>query len=443
MPRHPAAHEISIALASDASLFYIALQSKSVLYLSKGKNMNRKVFTRSAVLILALSLAILGQPRISHAAAGTVGAGVPPFHVRPGYRVTLATKGLRNARFLCFGPHGTLFVSEPATGQIVALRNPDAHGYFQSRDTFVSGYRTVQGMVYRKGWLWFTVSGGIYRAKDDGKPGKATQIVKVLEGLPHGGGHWWRSLCIRHGHFYTSIGDSSNFSDQIKTDRCKIWEYNLDGTGRSLFCSGLRNTEKLLFRPGTDQLWGCDEGSDQIGVPLGETWQLHAITNHNPPDEFNHYVRGGFYGQPYITGNDMPRYEYVKQYFKTGHPNLPKWAAKCTVPAWDFGAHWSTVSFCFLRGNYFPGQAGNAIICCHGSWDSIPLVGYRLQMVLFDKWTGKPYGSKLIVSTMHSDHKSFMARPVDCAQAPDGSLVFSSDSNGCVYRLKWVGKAAK
>ena len=130
----------------------------------------------------------------------------------------------------------------------------------------------------------------------------------------------------------------------------------------------------------------------------------------------------------------------MKSFEKTGHPNLIKLAAEDVVPAYDFGAHWSTVSFCFFGNNKFHGaRIGDAMVCCHGSWDSVKLVGYRLQLVKFDPWTGKPYGSQLMVSTLGDNGKKVLARPVNCLEASDGSVIFSSDSNGSIYRLRWVG----
>ena len=400
-----------------------------------------------ALELYGLLFALLLVTPVLAAANGTVGPRVPAFTVRPGYRVTLVARGIANCRFLQFDDHGRLFVSEPGPGRILILNGKNSHGYYTTRNTFLSGYYQVQAMVYRAGWLWFATSTGVYKTPDNGTQIKAGAVTTILSGLPGGNGHWWRSLCITRKHFYTSVGDQGNIdpwhhaADMMKTDREKIWRYNHDGSGKTLWCTGIRNTEKLLIRPGTHQLWGCDEGSDQFGHPLGEKWPDQPITDHNPPDEFNHYIRGKFYGHPFIVGNDIPRYEYVKMFEKTGHPNIIKLAAQATVPSYDFGAHWSTVSFCFLTDNKFhAGRRGDAMVCCHGSWDSAKLVGYRLQLVTFDPWTGKPDGSELMVSTLADNGKTILARPVNCLEDTDGSVIFSSDSNGCIYRLRWVGK---
>ena len=69
---------------------------------------------------------------------------------------------------------------------------------------------------------------------------------------------------------YITVSDPSNMTKELESDRKKIYRYNLDGTNRKEFCSGIRNTEKLQFRPGTTEIWGCDHGSDNFGATYGE-----------------------------------------------------------------------------------------------------------------------------------------------------------------------------
>ncbi|RYG85323.1 hypothetical protein EON77_05760, partial [bacterium] len=110
--------------------------------------------------------------------------------------------------------------------------------------------------------------------------------MTVLTNLPSGGGHWMRSILVTPTALYTSIGDSSNASDETATDRQKIWRFNLDGTGKTLFASGLRNTEKLRVRPGTTTIYGADHGSDNWAASYGEVGGQQPFTDVNPPCEF-------------------------------------------------------------------------------------------------------------------------------------------------------------
>lgn len=48
----------------------------------------------------------------------------------------------------------------------------------------------------------------------------------------------------------------------------------------------------------------------------------------------------------------------------------------------------------------------------------------RIERVLFDDVTGKPYGSLTIVKTITPELR-ILARPVDCVEAPDGCATCS------------------
>ncbi|MCC6581401.1 MAG: PQQ-dependent sugar dehydrogenase [Phycisphaeraceae bacterium] len=368
--------------------------------------------------------------------AGEVGPGVPPFVVRPGFRVTLAADGLGAARFLEFDDQGTLYVSQIQQGKVLALRDPDESGRYRKISVFLQDQKHVHGLCWHDGWLWFAPSTAVGKARDTSGDGVADEVRMVLANLPGGSGHLWRSLLVTDDGFYTSVGDPGNVNDETHTDREKIWLYNLDGGGKKLFVSGIRNTEKLRLRPGTREVWGCDHGSDNIGQPYGERPGLQPVTDLNPPDEFNHYVEGGFYGHPFVAGLRLIRPEYANR------PDILALAAKTIVPAWAFHAHVATNGFCFvsLDNRHLPADwRGDAVVPMHGSWNSTKRVGYAVVRVRFDPWTGKPCGQETILSTLDASG-NVLERPVDCAQAPDGSILFSSDFRNRIYRITWVGR---
>jgi glucose/arabinose dehydrogenase len=294
-----------------------------------------------------------------------------------------------------------------------------------------------------EGWLWFATDGAVYRARDTNGDLVADDVIEVIPNgsLPVGGQHLWRCLLVTDDSIYTAIGDGGNISDQTSTDRQKIWRYALDGSNKRLFAAGIRNTEKLLIRPGSAELWGFDHGSDNFGMPLGEQAPaLQPITDLNPPDELNLYVEGGFYGHPFLVGDRIPRYEYKDR------PDLHEWAQRTIPPEWKVPAHWATNGFCFIepqrnRGRFgLPADhEGDILVACHGSWNASSPVGYCVARVLFDE--GRPYGLLKIVDAIGRDQGRIAARPVDCVQAYDGSILFSSDQPaGRVYRL--VGASA-
>ncbi len=268
---------------------------------------------------------------------------------------------IERARFMAFGPDGTLFISLPDAGQIKACRDENGDGFYEKMAIFVKDHRTVQGLFWHDGWLWFSESGAIFKARDTNGDGVADEQQAVIpEGQLPKGGHWWRSILIHNGRLYTSIGDSGNITDETGTDRQKIWTYSLDGKDKKLFISGIRNTEKLVVRPGTDEIWGMDHGSDWFGREIEGENNPHGqpITDLNPPDEMNLYIEGGFYGHPFVVGNKVPRYEYMKR------PDIVELAAGTIPPAWSTGAHWAPNAMTFYTGKQFPEEyRGDALRC--------------------------------------------------------------------------------
>jgi glucose/arabinose dehydrogenase len=154
----------------------------------------------------------------------------------------------------------------------------------------------------------------------------------------------------------------------------------------------------------------------------------------------NHYVEGGFYGHPFIEGNNIPRYEYMNR------DDILELAQKNIGPEWEGGAHWASNGMMFYTGDQFPGEhKGDAFVAYHGSWNREPKAGYQVTRVLFED--GHPYGELSYVKFLTED-KIVLGRPVDVIQGSDGSILISDDGGSSVdgyrmnniYRLTYIGK---
>ena len=373
-------------------------------------------------------------------ADGTTGDGVPPFVVRDGFRVTVAADDLPEARFVEFGDDGTLYLSQPAAGQVMSLKDADGDGTYETRAVFVKDQPNVHSMDFHGGYLYFTSAqlGFCKKAKDADGDGVADEVVTVIPdgGIPAGGGHAYRGILVSDDRILITVSDPQNMTGELDTDRKKIYAFDANGSDRRVFASGIRNTEKINFRVDaegnpTDEVWGCDHGSDWFGKPYGDERGSQPITDLLPPGEVNHYVEGGFYGHPYLVGNRIPRPEYADR------KDLHELAEKTTPPAWDMHAHVAPNGHCFLSKDYFPGLRGNLLVAQHGSWNSSEPVGYAVSMILFDPAAGTPYGELPVVKTVGRD-RTVYGRPVDCAEAPDGTVLFSDDQTKRIYRISRV-----
>ena len=392
-------------------------------------------FLLESIAVGILAFSFVG-PSSLHSAE--VPAGV---WVREGYALSVAVDGIKTPRFLATGPNQTLFVSVPKEGKIMACRDADGDGAYEVQTPFVAGKEAntiLQGMQWHDGWLWFARLNAIAKARDTNGDGKADEEVQVLgpEQLPTGarGGHMWRALLIHNGRIYTQVGDQTNATDEPieASERKKIWSFALDGSDKKLFATGLRNTEKLVVRPGTDEIWGVDHDIDMMAAKLeGDRKFGQPFTDHNPPAELNHYVEGKFYGHPWIVGKNQPNLNLISE------PKLVEYAAMTTIPEWVMPAHCSANSLTFYSGEKIPQAHGDVFVAQRGGWNATTKVGYCLSRILFEN--GHPYGELKMVNFLKNGTE-VLGRPVDCTQAPDGSLLFSDDFGNKVYRLQYVGK---
>jgi glucose/arabinose dehydrogenase len=397
--------------------------------------MNRLLFRNSFSILILISLTsflVSGQNK-----APKVNPGI---WVRPGYELSIAVSSDLRPRHMALGPDGTLYYTTMPDKVIIAAKDKDNDGYYETLTHFYTSENSVSGVFWYDGYLWYTESGAVYKLKDKKNDGTADERVTIIpvDSLPSGGAHHYRPVLIHKDRLYTALGDPGNITDATKTDREKIWSYNLEGKDKKLWCSGIRNTEKLVVRPKTDEIWGMDHGSDWFGREAGDTEGNQPITDYNPPAEMNKYIEGGFYGHPFIVGNRVPRYEFMKR------PDIIELAAKTIVPEWCGGAHWAPCGMMFYSGDQFPDTKGDAFVAYHGSWNRSVKAGYQVTRVLFED--GKPYGELSYVKFLTADQK-VLGRPVDVIQAPDGSILISDDGNNTVdgykenniYRLKYVG----
>jgi glucose/arabinose dehydrogenase len=361
--------------------------------------------------------------------------------VRPGYKLTVAEGSIKSPRFMVVAPDATLYVSVPSQGVIKSCRDKDRDGSYETVSNVVEGHEPkniLQGMHWHDGWLWFAEVSAIYKARDTNGDGKADEKVKVIgeDQLPiTGGGHRWRALLIHKGRIYTHIGDQTNATDEPidQGERKKIWTFALDGSDKRLFASGVRNTEKLAIRPGTEEIWGVDHDIDELGSRIEGKDKTFGqpITDHNPPAELNHYVEGKFYGHPYIVGKNMPNLSFLNR------PDLAELASKTVIPEWTMAAHCSGNGMMFYDGDQIPNAKGDAFVAMRGSWNATQKSGYCLSRILFEN--GHPYGEQKMVNFL-AGGSVVRGRPADCAQAPDGSILISDDTGHKIYRLSYSGQ---
>jgi glucose/arabinose dehydrogenase len=236
------------------------------------------------------------------------------------------------------------------------------------------------------------------------------------------GGHYTRNIIAdsKGEKFYVAVGSATNVDeqrvDQNDPRRAAILQINRDGSGMTVFASGLRNPVGMDWEPSTKPLWTVVNERDMLGDEL-------------VPDYLTSVRPDAFYGWPYayFGQNEDPR--------KKGE--RPDLVAKAIKPDYALGSHVAPLGLAFYQGSNFPKRYhGGAFIGMHGSWNRSTLVGYKVAFVPFQN--GKPSGAiedfltGFIANPKGSD---VYGRPVGVAVWTDGSLLVSDDGAGKVWRV--------
>jgi glucose/arabinose dehydrogenase len=91
----------------------------------------------------------------------------------------------------------------------------------------------------------------------------------------------------------------------------------------------------------------------------------------------------------------------------------------------------------FYTGTQFPDRyRDGAFVAMRGSWNRYPAVGYKIVFIRFED--GQPVGFEdFVTGFLIEDGHAHFGRLAGVAVAKDGSLLFSDDANGVVYRVSY------
>lgn len=368
-------------------------------------------------------------PRVVRRPAGA------QLRVPSGFKIEEYASGFANPRFLLTAPNGDIFVTESESNRIKVLRDRGRNAPPETEVFADRGMNDPFGIAFyppgsEPQFLYVANTNSIvrfpYRNGEVKARGPAEKLGAELSagGLLPGGGHWTRDVVFSSDgkKMYVSIGSLSNVSDlPAEGNRARIFEFNPDGSGRTVFAWGIRNAVGIAFRPGTNELWMSTNERDALGDDL-------------VPDYISRVAPGGFYGWPwfYLGNHQDPRHNGK-------HPEL---AGKVLVPDVLVQSHSASLNLCFYDGVQFPAEyKGDVFAAFHGSWNRERRTGYKIIRVPFDKATGKARGDyEDFVTGFVTAEGNVWGRPVGITVAKDGSLLFSEDGNNTIWRVSYVGK---
>ncbi len=342
-----------------------------------------------------------------------------------GFSVWLWAEDVPNARFMRFSPGGALLVSQPRRGRIVQfLGDADGDGFSDGQRVFLDGLDRPHGIDFRGGHVYVGEASAITRVAFDETPPRPIEArgepVRIVEGIPAGKNHWTRTPRFGpDGALYLTVGSSCNVCVEEDARRATMLRYEADGSGETIYASGLRNSAGFDWRPETGELFATDNGRDLLGDDY-------------PPCELNRIVRNGFYGWPYANGFGDPDPDFG--------PGQDERIAASIDPVHGFRAHNAPLGIHFVRHGPLPeAYRGAALVALHGSWNRSELDGYKVVSL---HWDEQDRIEERDFLTGFQQGDDVIGRPVDVQQGPDGAFYVSDDYAGAIYRVAWTGSGS-
>ena len=337
--------------------------------------------------------------------------------VPPGFKVEVWAEGAPEARSLVLGDKGTVFASNRNLSNVYAIVEKDGK---REVKTILKGKKVPNGLVFDKGTLYVAERNTITRYDDIeanlDNPGPGKVVIDNLD-PNNAAGHFWKYMVMGpDGKLYFNIGSPQNITMPTYNE-ASILRVDPKTGIMDNYAQGVRNSVGMAFHPVTKQLWFTEHGRDWLG-------------NDFPHDELNVATKKGqHFGFPFCHQGDTLDPVY----------GLGRSCNEFTPPVLKLGAHIAPLGMKFYTGKMFPAEYKNSmLIAQHGSWNREVKQGYNLIRVTVDA-KGKATKHAFIDGFLENDRADppMWGRPVDVLQMKDGSILFSDDFNGIIYRVSY------
>ncbi len=371
--------------------------------------------------------------------AGQVPAGLS-LNVPEGFKVGLFAAGLRGPRFMAFDDNGVLHVANMNADQIVALPDRNHDGVADEHIVAARGFKEAHSLAFYQGVMYVADTDAIIKFRD----ADADLVYEDREMLTEltspgaccaNGWHTTRTIVIDEADqkIYVGIGapcDLCRPSAPTKaggTDPLppseewgSILEMNIDGTGKRVFATGVRNTIGLTLHPLTGELWGNNNGHDMQG-------------RSSPPEWIDVIREGDFMGAPFVNSYQVWNDFTIDRYSRL----LPISAADSLLvtrqkkPVALVPAHYAPMGLHFYTAQQFPERYRNVAFVAFRAGrayrSSHP--GYNVS-ALFSEPDGSnaQIGEFVTGFQTGTTESSLWGRPVGLTTDREGSLYIGSDS---------------
>lgn len=347
-------------------------------------------------------------------------ANIAQLKVPAGFTITKFADGLGKPRMLAVSPAGGVYVTDREAGTVTLLRDTNNDGKSDQKNV-VATIRQAHGLTVHEGKLYIVAVKEVYSAgiNPDGTLGTPQLLINDL---PDGGQHPNRTIAFGpDGKMYLTVGSTCNACPEPNPEHATVLVADANGSNRKIFAKGLRNTIGFGWHPESKELYGLDHGIDWLG-------------DEEQKEEVNLIKQGADYGWPYIYGEG----KYNPADRPKGDTTYAQYLQKTTLPVLTYQAHAAPLGMVFYTGTRFPAEYQNdAFVTMRGSWNRSVPAGYKLVRLHFEN--GKPTRFEdFVTGFLINNNQAQFGRPVGIAIHPDGSLLFTDDNNGVMYRVAYA-----
>lgn len=336
-----------------------------------------------------------------------------------GFEIELFADDVENARALCRGEKGTIFVGSFKAKNVYALVDTDGDYKADKKYIIASGLNNPNGVAFRQGDLYVSEINRILKFPNiesqlDNPPAYEVVYDEYPTYLHHG----WKYIAFGpDDKLYVPVGAACNICDSTNQIFASITRMNPDGTDMEIYARGVRNTVGFTWHPDTKNLWFTDNGRDMMGDDM-------------PPCELNRATEiGQHFGYPYCHGGIYPDSVFGQD----------RDCSEFVKPAQNLNAHVAPLGIKFYTGNQFPEEYHkSAFFAEHGSWNRSKKSGYQVSLARMNGEEVTSY-EPFAEGWLDKAKDEAWGRPVDVLQMPDGSMLVSDDYANVVYRIFYKG----
>ena len=355
----------------------------------------------------------------------------------PGFKVRFFSGEVNHPRFMAFDGNGVLHVGNFTTlrsgywykgpwRDATVLAMPDADGDGRADRVYVAAddLQLPHSVAFYGDHLYVADHDVIYKMFDgdgDGYYEEREVFLEVPGVMNRSSEHVTHTLVFdeHNKKLYLHVGSGCDLCREDDPERATILQFNVDGSGRRIYASGMRNTVGMDLHPITGQLWAAGHGHDREGPSL-------------PPEWISIIRPGSFHGWPlayaYRSWIDFSNPLYAREMLPITAQDSAL-VERVERPTALVDAHLGPMGLHFYTRDQFPERYRNAaFIAFHSGTGSSFDPGYKLS-VLFSEPDGTQARMADFMTGFRPDPQDsfYWAQPMGVVTDRDGFLYISSD----------------